>query len=201
LQRWMISSSRQKPGESHGGSAWSSLVMSGASASWRTLTRRLVALAHGKAACHFSRAYASKDVFFTLGCVNRLARDTEVHPHPDRGRDGDPGGSRGPRIGDRASSGRRRAPSLIVVILRAVGWHSHTQPPRTVYRYCVDADERSACSTAVCLARNGPVATPLCSSAGALCGMRQMYETEPPRVRAQAHPSVVQEYSVWASAA
>jgi hypothetical protein len=34
------------------------------------------------------------------------------------------------------------------------------------------------------------VATPLCSPAA---GMRHMYETEPPRVRAQAHPSVVQE--------
>jgi hypothetical protein len=31
----------------------------------------------------------------------------------------------------------------------------HPQPPRTVFRYGVDAHERSACSTAVCLARNG----------------------------------------------
>lgn len=101
---------------------------------------------------------------------------------------------------DRRSRGswpRRAPPSLIVVILRAVGWHSRI--PSHPVRYSVTVwMHTSGVHVVRPYVSHEMVATPLCSPAA---GMRHMYETEPPRVRAQAHPSVVQEYAVWATAA
>ena len=97
---------------------------------------------------------------------------------------------------DRRSRGswpRRAPPSLIVVILRAVGWHSRI--PSHPVRYSVTVwMHMSGVHVVRPYVSHEMVVTPLCSPAA---GMRHMYETEPPRVRAQAHPSVVQENAVW----
>jgi hypothetical protein len=138
-----------------------------------------VALAHGQAVCliyvplfarlRFQRTSFSHEHYPIVGVVNRLARAT----------------------------GHSHVATLIVVILRAVGWHSRI--PSHPVRYSVTVwMHTSGVHVVRPYVSHEMVATPLCSPAA---GMRHMYETEPPRVRAQAHPSVVQEYAVWATAA
>lgn len=138
-------------------------------------------LARATGHSHMPLAYCPRDATNTPPASH--AASGRARPDPDRR--------------SRGSWPRRAPPSLIVVILRAVGWHSRI--PSHPVRYSVTVwMHTSGVHVVRPYVSHEMVATPLCSPAA---GMRHMYETEPPRVRAQAHPSVVQENAVWATAA